>query len=75
MIYFTAHTFKCVCHCIRTMFRVLGVYNFDLGPLLTSILYGVAKIVLVGVICSMRMTNLATCFADKQPKMKYNTYW
>ena len=30
MIYFTAHTFKCVCHCIRTMFRVLGVYNF--GP-------------------------------------------
>ena len=30
MNYFTAHTFKCVCHCIRTMFRVLGVYNFDL---------------------------------------------
>ena len=29
MIYFTAHTFKFVCHCIRTMFRVLGVYNFD----------------------------------------------
>ena len=28
MIYFTAHTFKCVCHCIRTMFRVLSVYNF-----------------------------------------------
>ena len=28
MIYFTAHTFKCVCQCIRTMFRVLGVYNF-----------------------------------------------
>ena len=28
MIYFTAHTFKCVCHCIRTMFRVLGMYNF-----------------------------------------------
>ena len=30
MIYFTAHTFQCVCHCIRTMFRVLGVYNFGL---------------------------------------------
>ena len=29
MIYFTAHTFQCVCHCIRTMFRVLGVYNFE----------------------------------------------
>ena len=29
MIYFTAHTFQFVCHCIRTMFRVLGVYNFD----------------------------------------------
>ena len=30
MIYFTAHTFKCVCHCRRAMFRVLGMYNFDL---------------------------------------------
>ena len=29
MIYFTAHTFKCVCHCRRAMFRVLGMYNFD----------------------------------------------
>ena len=28
MIYFTAHTFKCVCHCRRGMFRVLGMYNF-----------------------------------------------
>ena len=32
MIYFTAHTFNCVCHCIRAMFRVLGMYNFDLHP-------------------------------------------
>ena len=31
MIYFTAHTFKCVCHCRRAMFRVLGMYNFALG--------------------------------------------
>ena len=31
MIYFTAHTFKCVCHCRRAMFRVLGMYNFGLG--------------------------------------------
>ena len=30
MIYFTAHTFKCVCHCRRAMFRVLGMYNFGL---------------------------------------------
>ena len=30
MIYFTAHTFKCVCHCRRAMFRVLGMYNFDI---------------------------------------------
>ena len=29
MIYFTAHTFKCVCHCRRAMFRVLGMYNFE----------------------------------------------
>ena len=28
MIYFTAHTIKCVCHSIRTMFGVLGMYNF-----------------------------------------------
>ena len=28
MIDFTAHTFKCVCHCRRVMFRVLGMYNF-----------------------------------------------
>ena len=28
MIYFTAHTFKCVCHCRWAMFRVLGMYNF-----------------------------------------------
>ena len=25
---FSAHTIKCVCHSIRSMFRVLGVYNF-----------------------------------------------
>ena len=31
MIYFTAHTFKCVCHCRRAMFRVLGMYNFAQG--------------------------------------------
>ena len=31
MIYFIAHTFKCVCHCIRVMFRVLGMYNFGWG--------------------------------------------
>ena len=26
---FSAHTYNCVCHSIRSMFRVLGVYNFD----------------------------------------------
>ena len=31
MIHFTAHTFKCVCHCRRAMFRVLGMYNFGKG--------------------------------------------
>ena len=25
---FYAHTFNCVCHSIRSMFRVLGIYNF-----------------------------------------------
>ena len=32
MIYFTAHTFNFVCHCIRVMFRVLGMYNFGTAP-------------------------------------------
>ena len=31
MIYFTAHTFNCVCHCIKVMFRVLGMYNFGIN--------------------------------------------
>ena len=31
MIYFTAHTINCVCHSIRTMFRVLGINNLCLG--------------------------------------------
>ena len=26
---FSAHIINCVCHCIRSMFRVLGIYNFD----------------------------------------------
>ena len=28
--YTVAHTIKCVCHSIRSMFRVLGIYNFAL---------------------------------------------
>ena len=27
---FSAHTINCVCHSIRSMFRVLGIYNFGL---------------------------------------------
>jgi glycine cleavage system regulatory protein len=26
---FSAHTIKCECHSIRSMFRVLGIYNFS----------------------------------------------
>ena len=26
---FYAHTINYVCHCIRSMFRALGVYNFE----------------------------------------------
>ena len=33
---FYARIINCVCHSIRAMFRVLGVYNFDLGPKLHS---------------------------------------
>ena len=28
---FSAHTINCVCNSIRSMFRVLGVYNFALS--------------------------------------------
>ena len=42
MIYFTAHTFKCVCHCRRAMFRVLGMYNFAFC----------LKIIAILIICS-----------------------
>ena len=31
--YFTAHTIICVCHSIRSMFRVLGMYNFEVNTL------------------------------------------
>ena len=27
----TAHTIDCVCHSIRSMFKVLGMYNFAPG--------------------------------------------
>ena len=26
---FSAHTINCVCHSIRSMFKVLGIHNFD----------------------------------------------
>ena len=29
--HFNAHTIDCVCHTIRSMFRVLGIYNFGMG--------------------------------------------
>ena len=29
---FSAHTINCMCHSIRSMFRVLGIYNFDFKP-------------------------------------------
>ena len=58
MIYFTAHTFKCVCHCRREMFRVLGMYNFavifklkndnfktrDFSPLIKRVITGVGQL-------------------------------
>ena len=27
---FSAHTINCVCHSLRSMFRVLGIYNFGI---------------------------------------------
>ena len=34
MSYQFYYTFNCVCHCIKSMFRVLGVYNFGLDHFL-----------------------------------------
>ena len=45
MIYFIAHTFKCVCHCRRAMFRVLGMYNFGLYLPLLSCRNSVERVV------------------------------
>ena len=33
---FSAHTINCVCHSIRSMFRVLGIYSFASQPNHTS---------------------------------------
>ena len=33
---FSAHTIKCVCHSMRSMFRVLGIYNFGFNPKTSS---------------------------------------
>ena len=51
MIYFTAHTFKCVCHCRRAMFRVLGMYNFDIYPI-SSFSYICYECILV-ILCEL----------------------
>ena len=34
---FSAHTINCVCHSIRSMFRVLGIYNFEKDPNLVQL--------------------------------------
>ena len=44
---FYAHTINCVCHSIRSMFRVLGIYNFALR---TFILGG--KLVMCWMTCT-----------------------
>ena len=61
MIYFTAHTFKCVCHCIRTMFRVLGVYNFaffhENSPFMSTRCLPIEKLSAIKPIIKIRMQN------------------
>ena len=61
MIYFTAHTFNCVCHCIRSMFIVLGMYNF--AGLFTSIYWQVSRNVLTHF-WSIPTEKLLTSFMD-----------
>ena len=42
---FFAHTINCVCHSIKSMFRVLGMYNFDTNLDLGSL--GTQKFVMI----------------------------
>ena len=42
---FSAHTINCVCHSIRSMFRVLGISTFDVKLLdITHKLYDMIKL-------------------------------
>ena len=56
---FSAHTINCVCHSIRSMFRVLGIYNFapELKKSTThlTILHSVAELM-------RQMTRKMACF-------------
>ena len=58
MIYFTAHTFKCVCHCRRAMFRVLGMYNFDRR--MKNVHINVRPHILLPKVVSMKNSHFST---------------
>ena len=71
MIYFTAHTFKCVCHCRRAMFRVLGMYNFDYGLYLfctAKFLIGSATKIFLKCTRKRKYVQIAGCTVMKKGK-------
>ena len=68
--HFTAHTINCVCHNIRSMFRVLGMYNFGLNqPKFQIMLYRKEPIAWH---CVIFKTNW---FDDWRVWNRRNTFW
>ena len=65
MIYFTAHTIKCVCHSIRTMFRVLGICNFGLAIKTTCFTQYLNYLNLKGEDSSCRIDKFRTTYTFK----------
>ena len=53
---FSAHTINCVCHSIWSMFRVLGIYNFDsrvkkFGNKITFLCCSILQFLLISSLC------------------------
>ena len=57
---FYAHTFNGVCHSIGSMFRVLGIYNFDCASDLNTQYnpYGYEIILLIEFVCECKFINM-----------------
>ena len=62
---FSAHTINCVCHSIRSMFRVLGMYNFAIRSISLSQQHDTHYLTLI-----LRNTSLVTLNITLQGRTK-----